>query len=180
MSGSDSALERAFDLAKKAVSLGENDANCQAVFGKIQLFRHSYELAEYHCLKALELNPNSPALVAELGQIYVYLGEPSEGLDCFRQSKLLDPFFNASWYWPCVGIAYFVARRYDEAIAAISRSSTSARDHFRVVPMPIPEVISRYSGNPALRRPSTSCSLSAGFFHGSCSISMRIVKFGCI
>ena len=36
------------------------------------------------------------------------------------------------------------------------------------------------SGSPALRRLSTSCSISAGFFHGSWNIISRIVKSGFI
>ena len=45
-------------------------------------------------------------------------------MDCYKEAKLLDPFFDAAWYWPYVGCGHFAARQYDEAIAAFSRSST--------------------------------------------------------
>jgi TolB-like protein/DNA-binding SARP family transcriptional activator/Tfp pilus assembly protein PilF len=125
MTGTSSALDRAFELAKKAAALGENDAHCQGVLGMIHMYRHSYELAEYYGLKALELNPNNPALVANLGQIYPFVGKPAEGLDCLKEAKLLDPFFEPSWYWAYVGIAHFAVHRYDEAIACLSRASNA-------------------------------------------------------
>ena len=46
MTGSDVALDRAFELAKKAVALADNDVMCQCVLGWIHLFRKSFALAE--------------------------------------------------------------------------------------------------------------------------------------
>ena len=40
----------------------------------------------------------------------------------FNEAKLLDPFFDPTWYWSDLGIAHFIARRYDEAIASLGRS----------------------------------------------------------
>jgi adenylate cyclase len=124
MSRSGDALDRAFELAQKAVALGDNDSNSLAVLGWVHLFRQSHALAEYYYQKALELNPNRPNLMANLGVLYIYLGRLAEGMDCYKEAKLLDPFFDAAWYWPYVGCGHFAARQYDEAIAAFSRSST--------------------------------------------------------
>jgi TolB-like protein/Tfp pilus assembly protein PilF len=123
-SGSDTALDRAFGLAKKAVALDENDSACQACLGLILLLRQSHELAEHHYLKALELNRNSSMVLANLGYLYAYLGKPAQGIAYFEEAKLLDPFFEPTWYWPMLGVAYFTARRYDEAIATLDRSPT--------------------------------------------------------
>jgi tetratricopeptide (TPR) repeat protein len=125
MSGSDSALERAFELAAKAAALGENDPNCQGMLALVHNYRHSYELAEFYGLKALDLNRNNPALVANLGQIYVFSGKPLEGLEYLKEAKSMDPFFNPSWYWAYVGIGRFVVRQYEEAIACFTRASST-------------------------------------------------------
>jgi len=124
MSGSDAALDRAFELAKKAVVLGQNDSNSLAVLGWVHLFRRSYELAEHCYQKALELNPNTPNLMTSLGGLQCYLGNPAQAVESLRQARLLDPFFDAEWYWLYLGGILFAARRYDEAIAAFGRSST--------------------------------------------------------
>jgi tetratricopeptide (TPR) repeat protein len=125
MSGTNDALDRAFELAKEAAALGENDPNCQGVFALIHKYRQSYELAEYYGVKAVELNRNNPALVANLGQVYVFTGRPAAGLECLKEAKRLDPFFSPSWYWAYVGIAHFVVHQYDEAIACLSRASNT-------------------------------------------------------
>jgi hypothetical protein len=41
-----------------------------------------------------------------------------------EEAKRLDPFFDPTWYWPSLGAAHFIARRYDDAIAALGRSPT--------------------------------------------------------
>jgi adenylate cyclase len=122
MSGSDSALDQAFALAKKAVALDQNDDTCQAALGWVHVLRGSYELAEHQYFKALELNRNSPMLLANLGGLYACLGKPIEAMNYLKEAKLLDAFFDPTWYWPLVGIAHFGARRYDEAIAALCRT----------------------------------------------------------
>jgi adenylate cyclase len=46
MTESDSALDRAFELAKKAIALDENDGICLDILAWIHLFRRSFDLAE--------------------------------------------------------------------------------------------------------------------------------------
>ncbi len=123
MSGSRDALLIAHQLAQKAVALDEDDAHCHEALAMTHHMLGSFDLAEIHCLRAVELNENNPALRAALGQLYVYSDRVSEALDCFRQARHLDPFFEPSWYWPYVGIAHFVSRRYDDAVVALTRSS---------------------------------------------------------
>jgi TolB-like protein/Tfp pilus assembly protein PilF len=121
-SGSDHALEQAYDVAKKAVALDNNESVCHAALGWVHLLRHSYDLAEHHFLKSVELNPNSAIRVASLGNPCTTMGRPEEAIAYLKEAKRLDPFFDPTWYWPTLGVAYFVARRYDEAIASLSRS----------------------------------------------------------
>jgi adenylate cyclase len=124
MSSCNSALDRALELAKKAVALGENDSNSLAALGWVYLFLQRYELAEHYYQKALELNPNTPNLMTRLAALYGYTGRIAASIDCHRQAKLLDPFFDAPWYWQFVGATNFAARQYDEAVVAFGRTST--------------------------------------------------------
>jgi len=124
LSESDSALERAYVAAKKAIALDSKESACQAALGWVYLLRQCYDLAEHHYLKAVELDPNNAARVASLGDVCTSLGRPEEGIEHLKEAKRLDPFFDPTWYWPIVGVAHFVARRYDEAIADLSRSPT--------------------------------------------------------
>ncbi|HEY3147906.1 MAG TPA: adenylate/guanylate cyclase domain-containing protein [Dongiaceae bacterium] len=124
MSGSNAALDEALRLSKKAVLLDPHDSRCHTALGWIYLAHQSFEQAEQHYLKARELNPNSPMLVASLGDQCVSLGRPAEAIDYYKEAKLLDPFFEPPWYDPALGVAYFLAHQYDEAIAALSRPTS--------------------------------------------------------
>ena len=124
MTGSEIALDRALGLAKKAVALDENDSTCQFAIGWMYLFRKSFDLAEQYYQRALELNPNDPEQVAHIGYLYACLGRSDEAVDWLKRAKLIDPNFNPTWYWHHLGCTHFIAHRYEEAIAAFSRSST--------------------------------------------------------
>ena len=125
LSGSDAALDRALDLAKRAVALDDNDSICHDHLGWIYLNRKSFDLAEHHKQRALELTPNCPEQVACMGVLQTFLGNPEEAIAWFAQARRLDPYFDPAWYWRMQAIAHFIARRYDEAISGFSRSSTT-------------------------------------------------------
>jgi adenylate cyclase len=121
MSGSDAALDQALALAKRAVELDDGQETCLAALGFVQMCRSSFDLAEHYYTRALALNPNNPTVLANLGGLYVCLGDPAKGMDYLKEAKVVDPFFAPKWYWGQVGRAYFVTHQYDDAIAAFAR-----------------------------------------------------------
>jgi adenylate cyclase len=121
MSGSDATLDQALAQAKRAVELDDGQETCLAALGWVHLHRQSYDLAEHYYTRALALNPNNPTVLANLGGLYVHLGQPAKGMDYLKEAKVVDPFFAPKWYWLLVGRAYFVTHQYDEAIAAFAR-----------------------------------------------------------
>ena len=118
---SDAALDQALALAKRAVELDDGQETCLAALGWVHMHRRSYDLAEHYYTRAIALNPNNPTVRANLGDLYLRLGEPSRCLNYFKEAKVIDPFFAPKWYWGPVGRAYFVTRQYDDAIAAFAR-----------------------------------------------------------
>ena len=121
--GDPSVLASAFDLARRAVALDDNDGLCHAILGLVHLTRYEHDLAEHHYQKALSLNRNSATLFASMASLYTHLGRPEQALDFLREARSIDPFYNPSWYWSVLGTAHFTARQYEEAIAAFSRST---------------------------------------------------------
>jgi adenylate cyclase len=97
---------------------------CQFVLGLVHLMRRSFDLAEQYHRRALEMNPNNPQHLADMGSLLVYLGRPDEGLDWLQRARRIDPYFGPPWYWHQLGFAHLTAGRYDEAIQAFERSTT--------------------------------------------------------
>ncbi|GEO15861.1 adenylate/guanylate cyclase domain-containing protein [Microvirga aerophila] len=125
MSLSQSLLDRALGLAKKAVALDQHDRVCHDILGWVYLHWKAFDLAEQHKLRALELNPCDPEQIAGMGVLYTFLGRADEGIAWLEQAKRIDPYFDPAWWWNMVGVAHFVASRYDEALAAFRRSSST-------------------------------------------------------
>jgi adenylate cyclase len=121
--GSEDALARALELGNKAVALDENDSACHSHLAWIHLNLRSFDLAEQHYRHAIELNPNNPNPLHGMGFLLIFSGRPDEGITWLTEAKRLDPYFDSARHWRVVGLAHFVARRYEEAIAAFSRST---------------------------------------------------------
>jgi tetratricopeptide (TPR) repeat protein len=123
ISGSDVALDRALGLATRAVTLDESDFAC-ATMGWMCLFQRSFDLSEQYLQRSRDPNPNNPELMVKASFLYASLGRSDEAIGCLRQARVIDPYFNPTWYWHHLGYAHFIARRYEEAIAAFSHSTT--------------------------------------------------------
>ncbi|CAN5220586.1 adenylate/guanylate cyclase domain-containing protein [soil metagenome] len=112
-----------FEVARKAVTLDENDALCQSAMAWAHVYRGSYGLAGQHLARAYALNPNQPSTQADLASFHICLGEPEKAIACLSEAKRLDPYFTPSWYWAELGTAHFIAHRYEDAIAAFRQSA---------------------------------------------------------
>ncbi len=123
ISGSNRLRDEAFELARKAVTLDENDTLCQLAMAWAQFYRGAHELADLHLAKALALNPNQPSTQADLATFHNLRGEPEKAIEGLLAVSRIDPYYTPSWYWAELGAAYFNARRYDEAIASMRRST---------------------------------------------------------
>ena len=121
--GTDAVIDRALELAKNSVRLDETNSQCQLHLAWIYLNRQDFDLAEHHYRRALELNPNSAVNLTGMGDLLMFMGRPEEAIEWYKRSRIVDPHFNPTWWWRMLGVAHFVAQRYDEAIAAFNRSA---------------------------------------------------------
>ncbi|HEU0223724.1 MAG TPA: adenylate/guanylate cyclase domain-containing protein, partial [Paracoccaceae bacterium] len=122
------------DLAWEAVSkhlgislsLDDNDSDTHRILAALNVVRDDLAQASYHQDRALRLNPNDDLIVVQQGEILTWLGRPEEGIEWIRKAMRLNPY-HPQRFWNHLGRAYFVARRYGEAIEAFRR--ISAPDH---------------------------------------------------
>jgi adenylate cyclase len=115
--------------ATTAAALDDNDSDVHRVIAALRLRANDHERAAYHQQRALSLNPNDDLIVVQQGELYTWLGQAEEAIEWIRKAMRLNPYHPAR-FWAHLGRAYFVARRYAEAIDAVLHISTL--DHFHL------------------------------------------------
>jgi TolB-like protein/tetratricopeptide (TPR) repeat protein len=117
---SDAALDEAYGLAMRAVSLDDGESTCHAILGHICARRRSFELAVQYAQRAVELNPTNQWNAADLGSILVYAGQSEEALTWFTRVREIDPYFDEPWYWRSTSLAYMNMHRYADALSKLN------------------------------------------------------------
>lgn len=114
---SDTALDEAYALTKRAVELDDGDSTCHSLLAHACLYRRAYELAMQHMRRAVEINPNNAWNRADMGLILTYAGPAEDALTWLQQAREIDPYFDPPWYWRQSGQAFMALRRWDEALS---------------------------------------------------------------
>jgi len=101
-----------------ALALDDNDSDVHRVLAAFYVLRNEHDKAIYHQQRALDLNPNDDLIVVQKGELLTWLGQAEEGIPWIRKAMQLNPFHPLR-FWSHLGRAYFVARRYQEALEAL-------------------------------------------------------------
>jgi TolB-like protein len=115
-------LDRSLNHALRAVALDENDGLCHCLLAQAHTFRREFDAAGIHYERALALNPGDILTIAHRCRWLTCMGRQEEALAGLDDVILREPF-PPSWYWEARAIALLAARRYRDAIEAISRMS---------------------------------------------------------
>ncbi len=107
--------DEALDYAAKAVSLDPTDSKAQLMLGHIYSERGEYAQGKAHLDRALALNPNDPDVFAYRGVHFEKTERLDEAIDCYEKAIALNPY-HPVWYLWKLGRAYYVVRRYGEAL----------------------------------------------------------------
>ena len=112
-----------------ALALDDNDSDVHRILAALHITQNQFEQASYHQQRALSLNPNDDLVVVQNGEIATWLGQPEEGIICIKKAMRLNPYHPAR-FWNHLARAFFVARRYPEAVEALQR--IAAPDHLHL------------------------------------------------
>jgi adenylate cyclase len=82
----------------------------------------------YHQNRALQLNPNDDLIVVQQGEVLTWIGKPEEGVPWIQKAMKLNPF-HPPRFWNHLGRAWFVARRYPDAIESFKRITAPDQFH---------------------------------------------------
>jgi adenylate cyclase len=87
------------------------------ILAAVNLVRDNHDQCLYHQQRALSLNPNDDLVVVQHGEILTWHGQAAEGAGWILKAMRLNPY-HPERFWSHLGRAYFVARRYREALDA--------------------------------------------------------------
>jgi adenylate cyclase len=121
-------LKRAFELAQKAISLDQNYFAPHGTLGWIYLIQGKHDEAIAEAKKAVDLNPNSAWANGCLGTFLAYADRPDEAIVVSENALRLNPFPN-DWDLLFAHIGYFVAGRYEEALAYCKKAQKRNPDN---------------------------------------------------
>jgi adenylate cyclase len=116
-----------------ALSLDENDSDVHRVLAAVNLSIHrDHDKALYHQERALALNPNDDLIVVQQGEALTWIGQAEQGIEWIQKAMRLNPY-HPERFWSHLGRAYFVARRYGEAVKAFQHISRADHSHWAFI-----------------------------------------------
>ena len=115
------ALEQAFSLSQKAITLDDSLPLAHRTLGMVYLMQKQHEQALAEAQRAVELNSNDPDNYVSLGLILSYVGRPEEAIVACRTAMRLNPHSPTS-YANALGWNYLLLRRYDEGITVLKQA----------------------------------------------------------
>jgi adenylate cyclase len=111
------SIERAAELAQKALFLDDTLDTPHSLLGNIYLMKRQHEKAIAEQEKAVTLNPNGADAHAHLGMTLNYAGRPEEAIALLEKAIRLNPI-PPNWYLFTLGDGYLMTGRYEEAVEA--------------------------------------------------------------
>jgi adenylate cyclase len=123
-------LNRAEEMANKALSLNDSDVRARVILGRVHMFRQRYEQAKTEIDRAIASNPNDAHGLAGRGNILMWSGQTDAALEALELAQRIDPELNPLDRF-ALSLAYYLKQRYDAAIDQAQRNLRANVDaHF--------------------------------------------------
>lgn len=122
------AFMEAMQELQIALRLDNNDSDVHRILAAVYLSGGQHDKAMAHQQRALALNPNDDLIVVQQGEVLTWMGQAEEGIAWIQKAMRLNPC-HPERFWNHLGRAYFVARRYQKAIAAYSHIGAPDTGH---------------------------------------------------
>jgi adenylate cyclase len=113
-------LERAFELAQKAVALDDSLPGAHGLLSWVYMMKQQPDQAMAEGERAIALDPNFADSYARLAEVLNSMWRSEEALQSVEQAMRLNPRYPA-WYSFELGTAYFMTGRYAEAIPVLKQ-----------------------------------------------------------
>jgi len=114
------SLNRAFELAQKALELNDQDPFGHGLLGYVFLYQRQYERAIFEGKRAITLSPNLSYAYGWLGEILSYCGPFDEAISMMNKAYRLNPNLHP-YNYDIFARSYIYLERYEEALGACKK-----------------------------------------------------------
>jgi tetratricopeptide (TPR) repeat protein len=121
------SLERAREIAQKAISLEEATGFPHLMMAQIHLFKREHDLAMAEIEKAFFVRPSCGGVHAVKANILNYMGNPTEAIELAKRAIRITPVF-PMWYPTVLARAYYLCDRSEEASAVANEILNRSQD----------------------------------------------------
>jgi TolB-like protein/DNA-binding winged helix-turn-helix (wHTH) protein/Tfp pilus assembly protein PilF len=127
-------LNRATDLANKALSLNDSEVHARTILGRIHIFYRRYEQAKAEIERAIAINPNDADALAGWGNILMWSGQTDAAIETLELAQRIDPELNP-FDRSALSLAYYLKQRYDAAAeqAELNLRRTEGANFSRII-----------------------------------------------
>jgi adenylate cyclase len=108
-------LNRAEEMAAKALNLSDSEVRAYVILGRIHIFHHQYDQALAEMDRAIAINPNDALALAGRGNVSMWRGQIDAAIQALEQAQRIDPELNAIDRF-ALGLAYYLKGRYQASI----------------------------------------------------------------
>ena len=112
--------QQVIDQVGIALGLDDNDSDVHRILAAVNLACDDHEKAQFHQARALGLNPNNDLILVQNGELLTWLGRPLDGIEWIQKAMRVNPY-HPERFSNHLGRAYYTARKYPEALEALSR-----------------------------------------------------------
>jgi adenylate cyclase len=113
-------LDRARELAEKALALNDTLVGAYDVLGQVHLWMKEHDQAIALGERALALAPNDADGYESLAEILGWSGRPEESIRLIRQAMRLNPHYPFFYLWT-LGHGYYLTDRRQEALETFAK-----------------------------------------------------------
>jgi adenylate cyclase len=115
------AVQQAYDLSQKALSLQESDILGRRLLASIYSLRRQHELALIESERLIAINPNDAGSFAQQGMALTWLGQPDGAIRSLQRALRIDPDMKTDIFWH-LGLAYYLKKQYADSVAVLERN----------------------------------------------------------
>jgi adenylate cyclase len=125
-------VDRAAELAQKAISLDDTIDSPHSLLANVYLMKRQFEMAIAEAERGVALSPNGADAQAHLGMILNYAGRREAAIASLEKAMRLNPI-PPNWYLFSLGEAYFLAGEHEKALSAYEQVLRGYPDDIRAL-----------------------------------------------